>query len=191
MTLTELEQLSSGGPAPHRGRWLLVGLVVAMLVAGGVVALALSGQQASPQPQWVRFAPWEATGSENVPTTHQASYTFQLMNLSDGSATITAVGRSGPGLDLLAVGARDSSRRLPGFSPKLPITVGGHKTVSVTLKYKVLRCDGLRGRPWPIPVTFRNDSTHKVLTQKFDPGSSSGGRWYQDLTSDGMCPSQP
>ena len=190
MTLTEPEQLSSGGPAPHRGRWLLVGLVVAMLVAGGVVALVLSRQQASPQAQWVRFAPWEKTSSDTIPTTHKASYTFKLMNLGDRSATIIKVGRSGPGLDLLSVVARDSSRHLKGFSPKLPITVGGHQTVSVTVGYQVLRCDGLGGRPWPIPVTFRNDSTHKVLTQKFDPGASSGGRWYQDLTSDGMCPSR-
>ncbi|HEU5043938.1 MAG TPA: hypothetical protein VFT75_07380 [Nocardioidaceae bacterium] len=191
MTLTEPDQLSAGDPAPHRGRWLLVGLVVAVLVIAGVVALVLSRQQATPQAQWVRFAPGENTGSNTIPTTHKASYAFQLMNLGDVSATITNVGRSGPGLDLLSVGARDSSRHLKGFSPKLPITVGGHKTVSVTLEYKVLGCDGLGGRPWPIPVTFRNDSTHKVLTQKFDPGTSSGSRWYKDLTSDGMCASQP
>lgn len=69
--------------------------------------------------------------------------------------------------------------------PALPVRVEPYTAVSVMLVYQVSRCDGLAGRAWPIPVTYRTVSG-EIHTVIVDPGSAGNGPWHRELTS-GMC----
>lgn len=188
---TDSDSISFGERAPGPRGWMLVTLAV-LVLAAAATALALlhpsSHQQAT---QRVVLTPWQGFSSTRIPAEHRATYTFQLMNLGGGTATITQVGRSGPGLRLVSTSAHPERDRRPqgwlAAAPALPIRVDAHSAISVTLVYKVSGCDGLTGRAWPIPVTYRTTSgdRHTVMV---DPGSGGdGGPWHRELTS-GMCP---
>ena len=188
-TRTEEESLSFGRRGPSRRTRWLVTLAVAALAAG-VVALTVHRRSPAQQPAGrVILAPWSGFGSNHIPSEHRATYAFQLMNLGNVTATITRIGRSGPGLRLVATSAHPVRHHGAGGLfvgvSALPIRVEAYSAVSVMLVYRVSRCDGLAGRAWPIPVTYRTESG-EIHTVMVDPGSAGNGPWHRELTS-GMC----
>lgn len=188
-TRTEEERLSFGSRGPRGREWLLVTLAVVALAAGAVTLAVLRHSPAQRPVRQVILAPWNGFGSNLIPREHRATYSFQVMNLGDGTATITRVGRSGPGLRLVATSVHPvRGHGAQGWVASVstpPVRVEAYSAVSVMLVYRVSRCDGLSGKPWPIPVTYRTRSgdTHTVM---IDPGSSGNGPWHRELTS-GMC----
>ncbi len=178
------ETLSFGSRRRSR-TWARPVLVAAVLAAGAGVGVLLLRPDPLPPPRAVAAvggAGWTVTTDRAA---HRSSFTFELRSTVAGPVTITGVGRSARGLQLLRTRARPrrdgSALGRPGGAP-LPISVGRSSLVAVTLVYHVIGCPGLRGRSWPIPVTYQVGGS-RTRTTMIDPGGGSFElAWHDALT---------
>ena len=102
----------------------------------------------------------------------ETTYTFKATNFGDQSLTITSVGRSGAGLQLLHASAN-------------PATVPPHGSTTVTTTYRVIDCARVTRSPWPLPVTFT--SAGNQSTQLLELGSTSPDTPWQTAAADVVC----
>jgi hypothetical protein len=112
--------------------WMVIVVAFAVVVAG--VAVGKSGL-VTPQLGW---GLWGVTSAE--PPTDTVTLDVQITNRGLAPVTITRVGRSGPGLALIAT------------QGQLPVRLAATKSVRVSLVFRITDCDQRPTGSWPVTV---------------------------------------
>jgi DsbC/DsbD-like thiol-disulfide interchange protein len=173
---------SGGGPVAKtrtiawRYRFVLIAVGTVCVLAAAAWTIATSKKSDDP-PVDVAHAPIPLTVGNAFriagdPTRMRADYRFSLTNNGTTTVTITNLGRSGAGLDLLRVRPQ-RTELAPG------------KSVTVTLTYRVSGCASVTRMAWPLPITAR--ASGRTTAGYVDLRSTGPHKkWQQDL-SDVVC----
>lgn len=120
-------------------------------VAIGFAAFSLAGCQSPPPHLSPTATPSAPAKTWLVPDlafridadtgSRESTYQFTVTNFGLTSITITSIGKSGPGLELLEGRAN-------------PATVGPQERTRILVKFRVTDCDKVNSEPWPLLVRF-------------------------------------
>jgi hypothetical protein len=102
----------------------------------------------------------------------ESTYSVPVTNTTDASVSIASVGRSGPGLRLLA-----------GTAEPTVLPPRGDGRLSVT--FKVEDCAAITRKAWPLPVTLRLGD--RTVTQYLELDGTSPQTQWQVATAQAVC----
>lgn len=105
-------------------------------------------------------------------TTRETTYSFIATNFSTSAVTITSIGASRPGLQLLRATAD-------------PMTVQPQGRTTVSARFRVTDCTKVTRSAWPLPITFTSAGTES--TQLLDLGGTSPETPWQVTAAEAVC----